>query len=185
MDHSLHKRSVIIFWAGLVLGLLGCFVLVLFAIATLYTGKADRSGQAAHDIKITLERGPCFGFCPVYVLSVDEDGTVKVDGQIYKGGKPTGLNTTYRISSDKVTKLIAEFNKVEFFKLDDEYRDPLVTDLPSTEITYSVDGKTKRVYLYGLANTVPAKLAALADQIDLITGAKELLVDAPVSSPLN
>lgn len=121
--------------------------------------------------EITLERGACFGFCPDYVLTITETGDVIFEGRNFVTNP--GKTENYTISESKVSKIINEFEKVNFFDLEDEYVDPYVTDLPSTTLSLRLDSKFKSIKLYGLDNTVPQELIDLADFIDDVAGTEE------------
>lgn len=41
---------------------------------------ASSGGVAAGGETISISRGPCFGFCPVYELSIDPRGTLRFEG---------------------------------------------------------------------------------------------------------
>ncbi|HSB88454.1 MAG TPA: DUF6438 domain-containing protein [Anaerolineales bacterium] len=98
------------------------------------------------DFQVTIERGPCFGACPVYNLTVGADGSVEYEGIRFVGVE--GVRTT-RLSEDEVKALVAAVVTADFFRLADRY-EVQVTDLPSIDTTVTMDGRTKGVYHYGL-----------------------------------
>jgi hypothetical protein len=101
---------------------------------------------APADFHITIERGPCFGACPVYNLGVSADGTVEYEGIRFVGVE--GVQTS-RLTEAEVKALVAAVVKADFFELADRY-EVQVTDLPSINTTVTMDGRTKSVYHYGL-----------------------------------
>ena len=98
------------------------------------------------DFHVTIERGPCFGACPVYNLTVGADGSVEYEGIQFVSAE--GVRTT-RLSQDEVKALVAAVVAADFFQLADRY-EVQVTDLPSVNTTVTMDGRTKAVYHYGL-----------------------------------
>lgn len=118
------------------------------------------------DVVITLERTACRGICPVYKLTIYEDGRVIYEGEEFVS--VTGKQTS-RISSDKVKELIDEFYKIDYFSLKDRY-EALITDLPTTITSIAIGEQTKRVENYAGA---PKKLNELETKIDEITNSKK------------
>jgi hypothetical protein len=56
---------------------------VLFVCCQFPSGLADLSPGVVRDIEITLERGMCFGTCPVYSVSLFGNGTIAWMGEMY------------------------------------------------------------------------------------------------------
>jgi len=132
------------------------------AAAFLAACQGTYPGAIPADFQITLERGPCFGACPVYSLTVSADGTVQYEGLNFvtvEGNQEASL------AADEVEKLFQAVVSADFFALDDSYA-VLATDLPSITTTVTVQGRTKSVYHYGLGcgtdlDTAPPQLCAL------------------------
>ncbi|MFZ0739572.1 MAG: TonB family protein [Candidatus Acidiferrales bacterium] len=137
--------------------------------------------ENADDAVVTLERGGCYGSCPVYRLKIKRDGTVEYEGDSYVFLQG---NHRARISKDEVNQLLADFRSADYFSLDDKYiyRRPteillrsqgcsnklswqygMTTDLPSTLTSITIDSKTKQVVDYDGA---PPALRQLETQID-------------------
>ncbi|GAB4145621.1 MAG: hypothetical protein OHK0017_05400 [Patescibacteria group bacterium] len=110
-------------------------------------------------VEITIERQPCFGYCPVYSVTINGSGEV-----IYKGTanvKVTGEQKS-QISKEEVKKLVEEFKKADYFNLKDEYT-ANVSDVPTTITSLKLNGKSKRIIDYYNA---PESLKALESKID-------------------
>jgi hypothetical protein len=122
------------------------------------------------DVVITLERGPCFGACPVYKLTVYGDGRVVYEGIRFVGVEGT---RTASISEEKVRQLVNEFQKIGYFSLDDEYIDTDATDLPSAITSITIAGKAKTVAHYHGDFSAPEELTALEDKIDEIASTEQ------------
>ena len=120
------------------------------------------------DFVITLERTQCFGECPVYKVSIDATGHVVYEGTQYV--RVAGRQTD-GVEASQVAALVATVERIGFFQLDDVYRTArtadglglVVSDLPTTFVTVTSQGRTKRVEDYYNA---PAGLRELETQID-------------------
>lgn len=115
--------------------------------------------------KITLERTACFGYCPVYSVSVDSAGNVIYNGQA--NVKLKGLHEA-SISKEKYRELVDEFYRIGYFGFYDNYTQ-LVSDLPTTITSITINGKTKQVKNY---SSPPKGLKELENKIDEITTAQ-------------
>ncbi len=90
---------------------------------------------------IMLDRTACFGTCPAYTLTLRGDGTAVYDGKsnVEKIGHYTAT-----ISTESLTYLIKEFDRIKFFSLNDVY-DDAVTDIPTYTLRYTLNDSTKKV----------------------------------------
>lgn len=159
-----------------------CFTLSI-AFDTDFTSEFDVDNtediyEDYETVEITLQREPCFGFCPIYTLTITESGETIFEGENFVNNP--GETENYKISEAKVRSLIAEFKDVDFFDLEDEYIDYYVTDLPGTTISLRLDNKFKSIRLYGLEDTVPEELEDLAKSIDRAANVDEF-TDNPES----
>src|SRR6266404_6290314 len=70
------------------------------------------------DTVITLERTECYGTCPSYKLSILANGEVVFVGErnVKRVGKVKG-----RINQDHLKQLLAEFERINYFSLKDDY----------------------------------------------------------------
>jgi len=119
------------------------------------------------EVMITLERGGCYGTCPIYELKIHGDGSV-----IYKGEKhvnATGTRKT-KISQAKVKNLVDEFYNVDYFSLKDSYEEPMATDRTTVVTSITVDDKTKTIRHYHGDMSAPEELGKLEDKIDQVVG---------------
>jgi hypothetical protein len=126
----------------------------------------------ADDAMIRLERTACFGACPIYVLSIAADGTVSYTG--YEHVREHGTRT-WKIAPDAALSLAREMERSGFFDMKDEYTAP-VSDMPTTFVTLSLGGRTKRIRDHLGA---PQALVRLETRIDYVSGARgRIFVDA-------
>lgn len=139
----------------------------LFALITVFALAAcapvDVPPASNAPVRITLERGVCFGFCPDYTVSITGDGQITYEGRrfVNVGGRQTAT-----IPAADVQRLLARFDAVGFERLRDEYR-AQVTDLPTFVITLERNGRTKRVLDYGgISAGMPEAVRDLQDEID-------------------
>jgi len=118
-------------------------------------------------VQITLNRTVCFGFCPAYTVTISGDGQVRYEGRRFVNA--VGERTATIAPAD-VERLVARFDEIGFDHLQDEYRAP-VTDLPTTTITLTRNGRTKRVVDYGgVSAGMPQAVRELQAEIDRVAG---------------
>ena len=138
---------------------------------------ADVTEQNLKGVTITLARSECFGPCPMYKVEIHGDGTVKFKGRKYV----TALGTSrYKIPVARVRELVAEFYKIDFFALKDEYTQivlpdggiEMANDLPGATVTIKLGGRKKSVFdYYG----TPQSVRQLEDKIDEVSGADKFI----------
>jgi hypothetical protein len=124
------------------------------------------------DLEISLERGPCYGTCPIYKVTVDSRGQVYFVGKAYVAF-PSWMTT---ITQAQLQHLIEGIEVSGFFALPDSYA-RMASDLPSATTTITMDGKSKQIWHYGLHcnpeyDGDPQALCDLEDLIDEVTGTK-------------
>lgn len=125
--------------------------------------------QSKGDLKkISLERTPCFGACPIYKVTLNPDGTVVYEGKrfVEKIGKYEA-----RVNADDVQRINDIVNKLEFWKLKGKYT-AQITDMPSAIVTVETAARKKTTDNYG--NQGPTELWAIEQLIDkVVAGASE------------
>ena len=118
--------------------------------------------------EIILKRGPCYGPCPVYSVTIHNDGSVEWKGDLFV--KEEGPRT-WSISQKKIDALDKAIDKVKFMELRDKYDEYEVTDHPDATITVKFkEGTKKKVYHYFGDSSVPRVLEWLEIKIDKIAG---------------
>jgi Domain of unknown function (DUF6438) len=134
--------------------------------------------EIPRDLVIILERGICFGTCPAYKLTITANGSVEFEGRHYVKKKGIVRAT---ISREQLKRLIAEFEKASYLKLQDRYvgeKDGCATVLTddSTVITsITIAGKTKSVeHYHGCEGPlVLEQLTVLENRIDEVVNAPQ------------
>ncbi len=119
----------------------------------------------AHEPLATIERTACFGWCPIYKLTVFRDGVVEYEGEdfVKTKGKATG-----HLAPDELAALDDLFAKHGYLELADAYTDYSVTDMPSVNTSYSSGGRTKKIQHYLGDSSAPAALGEVESGIDRI-----------------
>ncbi len=116
------------------------------------------------EIAVTLERGACFGSCPIYKVTVYTDGTVVFEGERFVEAE--GRQTT-TIEPEVVEQLVAGFEAAGYFDWEDEYTEMTVSDLPTIITSVTRNGETKQITRYAGDSKAPAALPYLEAWIDL------------------
>jgi hypothetical protein len=93
--------------------------------------------------EVTLERTACFGYCPIYKVTLRRDGTISYNGKEYVQLKGAYEGKVYGF--DRLAELILANG---YFKLKDSYTFA-ATDLPSAITTVVANGKRKTITNYG------------------------------------
>ncbi len=122
---------------------------------------------------VTLERGPCFGTCPVYAVTLGRDGSVRFEGRRFVAD--TGISTG-TVPRARVDSLFAELQSAGYFELADSYRSGdavcrrYATDLPTVITEVRLDGRVKRIEHDRGCAEAPAALSQLENRIDEVAG---------------
>ena len=150
-------------------------VRVAFAVIIGFaTGAAAQGVDVPPDALIQLQRTSCDGTCPIYTVTIDAHGSVTYEGERFV--RVVGRQTAH-IDQSLVAKLLSSAERIRFFELRDAYRSienpdgtiQSVTDLPTTIVAVTVNGRTKRVADYFGA---PDILAPFEREIDEAAGTK-------------
>lgn len=155
---------------------------VCFAVCIAVTARCQQQTAAI----ITLERTACYGMCAVYSLQINSDGEVQYEGKQYVAVVGTQKS---KITEMQVRDLLDDFSRINFFGLKDSYVvDPdivsadgsvihplgFTTDLPTTYIGFTQNGKTKRITDYDHA---PHELTRLELEIERVINSHQWLHD--------
>jgi hypothetical protein len=118
-------------------------------------------------VEITLSRTICFGFCPDYRVTITSEGNVTYVGRSFVNVRGEQRATVPRAEA---ARLIARFDEIGFDQLRDAYR-ANVTDLPTTTVSITRNGRTKTVVDYGgLSAGMPRVVRELQEEIDRVAG---------------
>ncbi len=118
-------------------------------------------------------RGPCYGSCPSYSLTLHGDGLIEYRGTRFVRVKET---QTARISAEQLMQVLRDLDRMDFFAVEDRAFQ-WCFDSASTSISVSVDGRQKRVTTddcaVGAKGGPKATFLQIADEIDTIVGSKQ------------
>ena len=136
-----------------------CLLLLLSILAGC---KPTTPNTIPSDLLVALERGPCFGTCPVYSLTISADGSVRFDGMQFVEAQG---ERTASITREQLQVLVDAILSADFFALQDSYI-VSATDLPSITTTVTLEGRTNSIYHYGVGcgtdlDTAPPQLCEI------------------------
>ena len=135
------------------------FVLVLGMVSI------NAQEETPADTVITLERTACFGACPIYTVSIFEDGTV-----IYEGANFVEVDgeQTSQIEPETVEMMVQAFEDAGYFEWDESYENMTVSDLPTVITSVTRNGETHRIARYTGDDSAPLALPFLEQWIDQV-----------------
>lgn len=113
----------------------------------------------------TLARDACYGFCPVYRVTVYANGVVNYEGEnfVKVRGKASG-----QLDEAALTRLKQAFETAKFGSLKNSYETMGRTDAPTAVISLGDGAQKKTVRHYHGDMTAPAALSTLEDEIDSV-----------------
>jgi hypothetical protein len=118
--------------------------------------------------KITLERTPCHGPCPVYRVTILGTGEVEYFGET--NVDKTGTHR-WRISRRRLQRLAEAFERAKYLRLSDNYTEYGITDAPGCSISVEYDDGSSKSVIHSHGDpSAPDALTELEDEIDRITG---------------
>jgi Domain of unknown function (DUF6438) len=123
-------------------------------------------------LTIQMSRGPCYGRCPSYTVTIHGNGSVEYVGD--RNVKDRGPQVD-RLTREQVVAVLQSLDRAQFPTLEDRaFR--WCFDSASVGISVSADGSTKRVvsdsYCDGAKAGAQAHFVQAADEIDAILDAK-------------
>ena len=143
---------------------------VLFAVW--FPGRAHSLTHAKDFDSVTVEisRGPCYGLCPAYRVSIHGNGLVEYEG--YRYVRVHGLETA-TISKEQFMRILQELDGIRFFTLEDRAF-LWAFGSGSVGVSVAMDGKTKSVVsddmVFGPKDGRQAQFVRVAKEIDDIVG---------------
>lgn len=135
-------------------------------IIALLLGLTAASAQGANSpVALTLERTACFGACPIYTVTIYDDGTVVYQGERFVDvtGEQVG-----QIDPETVQMMVEAFAEAGYFDWDEAYTDQYVTDVPSVITSVTRNGETHRIERYTGDGSAPLALPYLERWLDLM-----------------
>ena len=114
-------------------------VFVVCAVA-LYSCKSNQLA-VAEDFNLKMDKGACFGSCPVYSLEIDHQGNAIYDGKRFT--EKVGMHK-YKLSKDQFKQVTDQLTLMNFFALQDNFKSD-VADLPTVTIAHTHKGLSKSI----------------------------------------
>lgn len=102
----------------------------------------EKPAEPIDSLVISFSKTPCFGRCPVYKVKVYKSGFATYEGLNF--AEKLGLYS-YRFSNEEIESIYRSAVAIDFFELDAEYNDPLVSDLPDTKTRINWNGQDHSV----------------------------------------
>lgn len=140
-------------------------LLVLFGLSACTTSQTQTSKYS----KIEYEVGPCFGFCPIYKITIDDNRNAVLEAEHFNFSESEGRGDfdkpregTFEstISKEDYDKLIALTDAANVKTLKDSYIDERIMDASKTNLRiYFSDGTNKEISMS--AGEKPTQLKAL------------------------
>jgi len=136
------------------------FIVLLLSISSCGTFKKNTNiftFTESKDLIISLQRGACYGTCPIYKIQIYTDGS-----GIYTGTRfveNIGV-IVFSLSENQINLILTQAEAIGFKNMKEEYSEP-ISDLPTTFIQI----KDKKIRDYVGAPSELRKLENLIDKI--------------------
>lgn len=115
-------------------------LLLSFCALAVFACKSNQIA-IADDFKLKMDKGACFGSCPVYSLEIDHQGNALYDGKRFT--EKSGMHK-YKLSGDQFKQVTDQLTLMNFFALQDNFKSN-VADLPTVTIAHTHKGLTKSI----------------------------------------
>ncbi len=139
--------------------------LVAVACAGRVDSGIDLETEYDQPVLASIERTSCYGWCPVYRLTVFIDGTIEymgIDFVLHKGLRMA------QATPEQVLQLRQAFSESNYGAFADHYTELHYTDFPTVVVTYRSGDKLKQVVHYYGDSSAPQALVELEDRIEQI-----------------
>ena len=148
-------------------------LIAVFTINSCSTIKMATDTENASPV-IVYSKGPCFGTCPIYTLTIFNTGLVRFNGIRFteKDGRHEK-----QLDAEEYATLIKKFKSNKFFGFTDDYGMELV-DLATITISFNDKGKTKTVRG---KSKFPEKLKEIMSMLDVFEKEEEgwIVIEKP------
>lgn len=150
------------------------FKLFISLIVLVIIGCKSNQLAVDKDFLMSMEKGACFGSCPVYSLQIDHLGNMVYDGKRFT--ERSGLHRN-KLSKTEFNSLIDQLGKMNFFALPENYRNG-IADLPAVTIAHTHRGLSKSVTG---KDTRPALLKELQKLLESFAQKEEWISMEPIA----
>jgi hypothetical protein len=142
--------------------------------------ETDQARILSGEFEVKLERSKCYGTCPSYSVSVNQDGEVEYTGREFV--KVFGAKK-YTIPKEDAVALARDFLALRDTGVKDEYSNN-VTDMPTYRVSMRIDDFTRSIVDYdGYQVGMPTSVSQLQIRIDKLTGSYQFLKRPPFEVP--
>ena len=136
---------------------------ILLSALSLFFFLSCATSNKSNYSKIEYEAGACFGFCPIFKMTINPDRTAVLEAEHFnftdgrskdEFSKPREGTFKGTIKQDDYTVLVALLNSLNPGSMKDQYGRRDVTDLPTSYLRLQFnDGKAKTIEDYGKHGT--------------------------------
>lgn len=121
---------------------LGCLLVFGAVLALLQScGSPANATLSKLDPLIEMSKGPCYGRCPVFTLTIYKNGIASYKGERYTERLGTFVR---KLEKPEMERIRGEFTRANFSQFRDSYRGR-IPDMQSVTISYHENGKKKTV----------------------------------------
>ncbi len=145
------------------------YVTLTIAFFSCHTTKKMRTTDAVTTavtnklIVISMKKTMCYGRCPVYEVEIYNDRTAKYIGEKYVDNIG---EFTATVPEERYNVLLEQFKSANFFAFEKEYR-AAVSDLPTTYLFFSYEGKSRKIMdYYGAPESLKTLEKSVADLVN-------------------
>lgn len=141
----------------------------MLALAACKKAAPPNTASVDTSLVASLERGPCRGSCPAYVVQVYGDGKVRFEGKRNVGTMGVHNGSTTQKAVQQLVKAIAESEAVNAdtsFVMGSKGCGQYYTDLPMSTLTVRVGTRLKTIEHDPGCRNAPAFLKTLEAQVD-------------------
>ena len=118
------------------------FLLMIFSATLLNScGSTANADLSRLDTIIEMSKGPCYGRCPVFTLTVYENSIASYEGERYTDRLGTYVK---KLEKGQMERLLGEFKRANVWQFRDSYRGR-IPDMQSVTITYREGNKKKTI----------------------------------------
>lgn len=117
------------------------YVFLSFVVLILACNNQNKPNLSEDSKTIELINGACFGSCPVYRITIFNNGKIHYSGRA--NVEKLGL-WSRQLSKEEFKSVTSAFRRAELWPLDDEYFGD-VSDHAATTLVYSEKNKTKKI----------------------------------------
>jgi hypothetical protein len=156
---------------------------LLLSLAACATPAMNDGGETARGETITLAVGPCFGFCPVYSVSVAPDGAVRFEGERHTTVVGVREKTVSPQAYQAVARSLAPWRPASGTSAQTEC-ERRASDLPTYTVVWT-DGAGERTTLNHDGGCMSAANSRLKAALQAIPGqlGVELWLERPANDP--